>query len=128
MHIVWLAQKSPNGPGEAIFLRLTTAHGTDTASATFPWRLRCGQDGDKKLFVEGDTTAPFRAQQGQLHVYPQSMKAWPSNPDGQAQAWRWDNASHPWNTGLDWGQGWHIAWVAQQPPNGPYTLFVKLTT
>ena len=75
---------------------------------------------------EGDTDAPFRAQQGQLHVYPPGS-AFPSDPDGKAERWQWDNEAHPWRVGVPWNRGRNIAWVAQQSPNGPNTPFLKVT-
>jgi hypothetical protein len=122
MCIAWVAEKAANGP-RVPFLKVETDTPVSSARATYTWYLRIG-NGDGKLFLEGDTTAPFRAQQGQLHVYP-LHSTFPADPDGKAEKWHWDNESHPWNVGLDWRDGQPIAWVAQKSPNGPYTLFLK---
>lgn len=124
MHVVWIAEKTANGP-HTIFLTLPTSNAEDKATATFTWKLRLGQDSNNKLILEGDTNAPFRAQQGQLHVYPQNMAFFPSDPDGKAEKWKYDDQAHPWQTDVPWRQGRHVAWVAHKPANGPYALFVK---
>jgi len=69
-----------------------------------------------------NTDAPFRAQQGQVHLY---KNAFPSNPQEATIAWTWDdNKQQPFDTGQPWGSGWCAAWIAQQS-TGPYTYVVK---
>lgn len=125
MHIAWVAEKPPNGP-YVLFLTLVTQGASTEARRTLTWLLRAG-NADTKMLLEGDTDAPFRAQQGQLHVY-KTGSMFPTDPAGHAEKWHWDNESHPWDTGLKWSAGRHIAWVAEKSPNGPYVLFVKQTT
>ncbi len=124
MCIAWVAEKSVNGP-RVPFLKLKTVNDVSTKGAKFTWKLRIGDD-NGKLILEGDTDAPFRAQQGQLHVYPLGS-TFPSNPDGKAEKWKWDNEAHPWHVGVTYSPGRNVAWVAQQPPNGPNTFFLKTT-
>ena len=124
MCIAWVAEKSVNGP-RVPFLKLKTVNDVSTKGAKFTWKLRIGDD-NGKLILEGDTDAPFRAQQGQLHVYPLGS-TFPSNPDGKAEKWTWDNEAHPWHVGVTYRPGRNVAWVAQQPPNGPNTFFLKTT-
>jgi hypothetical protein len=124
MCIAWVAEKSSDGP-RVPFLKLTTATPITSEGATYTWKLRIGDD-QGKLVLEGDTDAPFRAQKGQLHVYPQGS-TFPSNPDGKAEKWKWDNEAHPWHVGVPYDRGRNVAWVAQQSPNGPNTLFLKAT-
>jgi hypothetical protein len=118
MGIAWVAEKSPNGP-RVPFLKLETLGAESTRAATYTWKLRIGND-DGNLFLEGDTDAPFRAQQGQLHVYP-------ADPAGKAEKSKWDNEAHPWRVGVPWNRGRNVAWVAQQGPHGPNTPFLKVT-
>ena len=129
MRIAWVAEKSPNGP-RVPFLKLETLDAESSGTATYTWKLRIGNDGGKnddgKLILEGDTDAPFRAQQGQLYVYPLGS-TFPSNSDGKAEKWKWDNEAHPWRVGVPYSRGRNVAWVAQQSPNGPNTPFLKVT-
>jgi len=118
MGIAWVAEKSTNGP-RVPFLKLKTLGVESSGAATYTWKLRIGND-DGNLFLEGDTDAPFRAQQGQLHVYP-------ADPAGKAEKSKWDNEAHPWRVGVPWNRGRNVAWVAQQSPNGPNTPFLKVT-
>lgn len=120
--VAWVAEKSANGPYVA-FVKLATVGDRIDAEASFTWTLRAAEL-DGKLLLEGDSDAPFRAQQGQLHVYPQHA-GFPAGPNPKAHAWEWDNEAHPWGTGLS-GTGWPVAWLAEQSPNGPYTPFLKL--
>jgi hypothetical protein len=124
MCIAWVAQMSPNGP-RVPFLELKTKDAVSTKGAKFTWKLRIGDD-QGKLVLEGDTDAPFRAQQGQLHVYKLGS-TFPSNPDGKAEKWKWDNEAHPWHVGVAHSRGRNVGWVAQQSPNRPNTLFLKAT-
>jgi hypothetical protein len=125
MPVAWVAEKAPNGP-YVLFLTLVTDAPTTEAQKTFTWTLRSGS-GATKMLLEGVSDAPFRAQQGQLHVYKANSQ-FPANPDGHAEQWKWDNESHPWNTDLTWTAGRRVAWVAEKSPNGPQVLFVKHTT
>lgn len=125
MCIVWVAQKSANGPHTPL-LKVVTSQPVSTGKATYTWHLRAAKHESGNLVLEGDSDAPFRAQQGQLHVYSKGS-AFPSNPEGKAEKWNWDNDSHPWHTGLEWSSGRHVAWVAQESPNGDDKLFVRAT-
>jgi hypothetical protein len=115
-------EKSPNGP-HVPFIELVTVGEVSSKEANYTWKLRIGDNGN--LLLEGDTDAPFRAQQGQLHVYSLGS-TFPSNPDGKAEKWKWDNEAHPWHVGVKWSDGRNVAWVAQQPPNGPNARFLKV--
>jgi hypothetical protein len=79
------------------------------------------------LWLKWSTDAPFRAQQGQIHVY--NGTSWPSNPKDDTKAWSWDNEHKPeWDTGLPWGSDWYCAWIAEASPNGPYVYVTRLVT
>jgi hypothetical protein len=93
---------------------------------SFTWTLKAiNKNGI--LYVEATTGSPFRAQQGQIHVYP-PQDPFPADPAGKARAWKWDNDAQVWNTGLKWTPGMRIAWVAEKSPNGPRVPFLKLET
>lgn len=95
------------------------------ASASFTWNLEAYQS-QGYLWLKWNTNAPFRAQQGQIHVYKGSF---PSDPTKETRVWSWDNENNRnWNTGLPWGTGWNCAYIAEASPNGPYVYFIKLTT
>ncbi|OEJ98734.1 hypothetical protein A8C32_05930 [Flavivirga aquatica] len=93
--------------------------------ASFTWTLKAYED-QGNLFLKWHTDAPFRAQQGQIHVY--KGNSFPSDPKKDTKAWTWDDKNNPWNTKLPWGTGWHCAWIAEKPSNGPYTYVVKIVT
>ncbi|QIG99208.2 MULTISPECIES: hypothetical protein [unclassified Bradyrhizobium] len=102
------------------------AQAVQTQSATHTWYLNAYQL-HGNLWLSWQTTAPFRAQQGQIMVY--SSQFFPSNPQDNVKTWQWDNiSSNGWDTGLPWGSGWYCAWNAQRSPNGPYTYVVQLVT
>ena len=97
-------------------------------TAQYQWVLEAYQQ-QGTLWLKWSTTAPFRAQQGQISVYQGEF--FPSNPQDNRSKWSWDNENgggSGWNTGLPWGTGWHMAWIAQRSPNGPYTYVVHLVT
>lgn len=97
-------------------------------SANYFWALNAYQL-QGTLWLSWSTNAPFRAQQGQIHVY--NGQSFPSNPQDATKAWSWDNENgggSGWNTGLPWGSGWYCAWIAQKSPNGPYAYAVQLIT
>lgn len=92
----------------------------------YEWTLEAYEN-QGKLWLRWSTNAPFRAQQGQIHVY--SGNTFPSDPQDDPEKWLWDTDSkNPWNTGLTWGTGWHCAWIAEEPSNGPYTYVTRLIT
>ncbi|MEP0266873.1 hypothetical protein [Dokdonia sp.] len=92
----------------------------------YEWTLEAYEN-QGNLWLKWTTDAPFRAQQGQLHVY--SGNDFPSNPQDETKAWKWDtDKNNPWDTGQRWGTGWHCAWIAEKPSNGPYTYVVKIIT
>lgn len=96
------------------------------ASSTFTWNLEA-YESKGNLCLKWSTNAPFRAQQGQIHVY--SGNGFPSDPTKDTKKWSWDNENNrDWNTGLPWGTGWHIAYIAERSPNGPYTYFIQMIT
>lgn len=96
------------------------------AASTFQWALRAFQQ-HGNLWIEWSTTAPFRAQQGQISVYKGTT--FPPNPQNDRVAWSWDNEHKPlWDTGQRWGSDWCIAWIAQASPNGPYVYVTSLIT
>lgn len=96
------------------------------ASANFTWTLEAFEQ-QGNLWLKWSQTAPFRAQQGQIHVY--SGDHFPSDPTKETKAWSWDNEHKPsWDTGLKWGTGWHCAYIAEASPNGPYKYFIQLIT
>jgi len=96
------------------------------STGSFSWELTAYQK-QGHLFLSWSTTAPFRAQQGQISVYNNSN--WPSNPQDDRKAWSWDNENnHDWDTGLPWGSDWYCAWIAEKSPNGPYTYVTQLIT
>ena len=93
--------------------------------AAFEWWLKAYEK-QGNLWLEWGTNSPFRAQQGQIHVYKGDF---PSNPEKDTKKWTWDNENTGgWDTGLRWGTDWNCAYIAQKSPNGPYTFFIKLTT
>ena len=95
------------------------------ASANFTWNLEAFEQ-KGNLWLKWSQTAPFRAQQGQIHVY---KNGFPSDPTKDTAAWSWDNEHQPsWDTGLRWGTDWHCAYIAEASPNGPYRYFIQLIT
>jgi hypothetical protein len=93
--------------------------------ATFTWQLTAFEY-HGNLWLKWNTTAPFRAQQGQIHIYSGDF---PSNPTDNTVAWQWDNDSNNgWDTGQRWGIGWSCAWIAQASPNGPYVYVDQVVT
>jgi hypothetical protein len=102
------------------------ATAVESASASYTWYLNAYQL-HGNLWLSWSTTAPFRAQQGQIMVY--TGEFFPANPQDNVKVWQWDNLnSGGWDTGLPWGAGWYCAWNAQKSPNGPYAYIVKLVT
>jgi hypothetical protein len=93
--------------------------------STYTWNLEAFQR-QGNLWISWGTTAPFRAQQGQLMVY--SGQSFPFNPQDDVKTWKWDSEAGPWDTGLPWGTGWYCAWIAERSPNGPYVYAVQLVT
>ena len=102
------------------------ASAAQTVAANYTWYLNaCQLHGN--LWLSWRTTAPFRAQQGQIMVY--SGQFFPTNPQDNVRSWQWDNVnSSGWDTGLPWGSDWYYAWTAQRSPNGPSTYAVQLIT
>ncbi|HJS00776.1 MAG TPA: hypothetical protein VJ780_07575 [Flavobacterium sp.] len=93
--------------------------------STFTWQLEAYEK-QGNLFLKWSTNAPFRAQQGRIYVY---KSGFPEKPTDNAKAWSWDNEHKPeWDTKLPWGTGWNCAYIAEEPANGPYAYFIKLTT
>ncbi|OHX10205.1 hypothetical protein BI347_20575 [Chromobacterium sphagni] len=104
----------------------TVSESHAAVSESYTWTLTAFQQ-QGTLWLQWHSTAPFRAQQGQIHVYAGTQ--FPSNPQDQTKAWKWDDASNdPWNTDLPWGSKWFCAWIAQEPPNGPYKYVVQVVT
>ena len=102
------------------------ASAAQTVPASYTWYLNAYQL-HGNLWLSWSTTAPFRAQQGQIMVY--STPSFPSNPQDNVKAWQWDNVnSGGWDTGQPWGSDWYCAWNAQKSPNGPYAYAVQLIT
>lgn len=96
------------------------------ASATYIWDLEAYEQ-QGRLWLKWSTNAPFRAQQGQIHVYKGT--GYPSDPTKDTEKWSWDNENTGgWNTGLAWGTGWKCAYIAEASPNGPYVYMIRLTT
>jgi hypothetical protein len=96
------------------------------AEATFTWQLEAFEQ-QGNLWLKWSTNAPFRAQQGQIHVY--DNERFPSNPQDETKKWTWDNHDNtPWDTGLEWGSGWYCAYIAEAAPNGPYKYLIQLVT
>jgi hypothetical protein len=96
------------------------------ASATYMWDLEAFEQ-QGRLWLKWSTNAPFRAQQGQIHVYKAS--SFPSDPTKDTEKWSWDNENKPsWDTGLPWGTNWYCAYIAEASPNGPYVYMIKLVT
>lgn len=93
------------------------------SQSTFSWNLEA-YESQGNLWLKWSTNAPFRAQQGQIHVY---KGGFPSDPTKDTAAWAWDDKGN-WNTGLVWGTGWNCAYIAEAAPNGPYVYFIQLTT
>jgi hypothetical protein len=99
----------------------------NSAHKDYRWTLKASQKLGN-LWLYWSSTAPFRAQQGQIAVY---AVPFPTNPLLQQSASSVDfenGGGSGWNTGLPWGSDWNCAWIAQQSPNGPYTYAVRLTT
>jgi hypothetical protein len=95
------------------------------ATAQYTWNL-VAYEQQGKLWLEWSTTAPFRAQQGQIMVYKGT--SFPQNPQDGVETWTWDDSQSPWNTEQAWGNDWYCAYIAQASPNGPYVYNVKLIT
>lgn len=96
------------------------------AAATFQWTLE-PYEAQGNLWIKWSTNAPFRAQQGQIHVY--DTNSFPTNPQDNTKKWSWDDQNnHNWNTGLPWGTNWYCAYIAEKPSNGPYAYVVQTVT
>ncbi|HEX5727604.1 MAG TPA: hypothetical protein VFX98_19180 [Longimicrobiaceae bacterium] len=96
------------------------------ASRSFTWNLTAFQR-QGNLWLQWSTDAPFRAQQGQIHIY--SGTSFPSNPQDDTKAWTWDNYNNsPWDSGQRWGSDWYCAYIAEKSPNGPYAYVIQLVT
>jgi hypothetical protein len=96
------------------------------ANGTYTWYLNAYQL-HGNLWISWSTTAPFRAQQGQIMVY--NGQSFPPNPQDNVKKWTWDSdGGSVWDTGLPWGSDWYCAYNAQKSPNGPYAYIVKLIT
>jgi hypothetical protein len=93
------------------------------ANATFTWTLEAYEQ-HGNLCLKWKTTAPFRAQQDQIHVYHDGF---PPDPAVPGAFWIWADKDCC-DTGLPWGTGWNCAYIAQAAPNGPYIYFIRLTT
>jgi hypothetical protein len=86
------------------------------AAQSFTWTLKAiNKNGI--LYVEATTGSPFRAQQGQIHVYSPE-DPFPADPAGKARAWKWDNDAQEWNTGLNWTPAWASPGSQRTPPTG----------
>ncbi|AOZ49290.1 hypothetical protein [Chromobacterium vaccinii] len=97
-----------------------------TATKSYAWTLTAFQQ-HGNLWLRWSSTAPFRAQQGQIHVYDGT--SFPSNPQDKTKKWTWDDAQNtPWDSGLPWGSNWYCAYIAERPPNGPYAYVVQVIT
>jgi hypothetical protein len=100
-----------------------------TNSANFQWSLT-SYESQGMLYLSWNTDAPFRAQQGQIHVY--ENQDFPVNPTDETKKWTWDfsgdHTNSPWNTGLPYGSNWLCAYIAQSPATGPYVYLIQLTT
>ena len=98
-----------------------------SATEQYQWTIAAYEERGN-LWLKWETNSPFRAQQGQLHVYNNS--SFPNNPQDDTKAWFWDTNSptNTWDTGLPWGTGWYCAWIAEKPANGPYTYVVQTIT
>jgi|SRR5580658_399590 hypothetical protein len=96
------------------------------ATGTYTWTLSAYQQ-QGNLWLKWSTTAPFRAQQGQIQVY--KGIGFPPIGNQDTERWSWDNENNAnWNTGLRWGSDWYCAWIAEKSPNGPYTYVAQLVT
>ena len=96
------------------------------ASESYTWTLTAYQL-HGTMWLTWSTTAPFRAQQGQISVY--KGETFPSNPQDDRKEWKWDDFTNdPWDTNLPWGTDWCCAWIAEKPPNEDYVYVVKLRT
>lgn len=96
------------------------------SQAVYTWDLIAFEQ-QGNLWLKWSTNSPFRAQQGQIHVYKGT--SFPSDPTKDTAAWSWDNEHQPsWNTGLKWGTGWRCAYIAEASPNGPYVYFIQMVT
>lgn len=98
------------------------------ATNSYSWTLTAFQQ-HGQLNLQWSSSAPFRAEQGQIYVY--SGTTFPSNPQSDKKASISDTEnSKPWNTGLTWGSDWCCAWIAQTPSGTPYPFayVVQLVT
>lgn len=118
----WAAEKSSNGP-HVTLLKLITQGRSSRADVTYSWTLRAG-DYRGKLYLEGVTDAPFRAQQGKLYAFEHDAQ-YPGS-SRSVEATQWDDQAHPWNTGLSFKAGRRVAYEAQVSPNGAYTEFLSM--
>lgn len=102
---------------------------SNTGVASYSWKLYAFES-QGKLWLKWGTDSPFRAQQGQIHVY--KGNSFPQKPTDDTTKWSWDNENNGtttgWNTGLNWGTGWHCAYIAEASPNGPYVYFIQIVT
>lgn len=97
---------------------------TKENSATFTWQL-IAYEQHGKLMIRWGSDAPFRPQQGRIHVY---NNGFPGNPTEHTAAWCWDDQhGGVWNSGLNWGTKWHCAYIAENSPHN-FRYMVKLIT
>lgn len=91
-------------------------------TGTFTWTVKLFEQRGM-CWLQWNTSAPFRAQQGKVCLYPGTF---PSDPT-QCTFWTWDDIdqTNPVNTNQTWGAGWCAAYIAQASPNGPYVYFVQ---
>jgi len=74
------------------------------------------------LWLKWSSDTPWRAQQGQIHVY--NGNQFPNNPQDDTREWRWDDIEgREWDTGLNFGDGWHCAWIAEKWNPAPDPLY-----
>jgi hypothetical protein len=102
-----------------------TAHQTD--SKTYTWKLTTFEK-QGNLFLEWSTDAPFRAQQDRIVVFENGF---PRDAGASSRAWTWANSNSPkggWNSGLNYGDDWYCARIAQAAPNGPYVYMEQIVT
>jgi hypothetical protein len=95
------------------------------AKETYTWTLEAFEK-QGRLWLQWTTTAPFRAQDGQITVYSQGF---PANPENNRVVWKWDDQWSPdgWDTLLVYGTDWYCAWIGGATGK-PYQYIVKLIT
>ncbi len=93
-------------------------------SATFTWKLRLFERRGT-CHIDWNASAPFRAQQGRLHLFKERF---PADPNSNVVKWFFDDVTdRPYDTGQAWGSGWCAAYVAEHNGKSVYICKTDVT-